>query len=317
MDDVGEERHEDAVAPGRRRPDRDERVHRRPAVPSRSPGRRVEPPPCPELDDRRRHEDDPVDVLHRDHRLGPEHRDHDHEGDTDRDDGLAEDLLGVSHPPGGVRVGGLAECPRRRRFGVRRWFERVPCRFDRGFQFRPARDFGQVADRRRFRREIHDGVGDAGRLLQETFDTVDAARAGHALDWEGDFDRGRGGRGRRCRHTPGEYSREDTIPDARRHVRHRRRRRAVGPRSPRGDLGRRRRARNPRAARGLRRPARAAASVRGRKRDRIPSWIRRSARSRSSWAEGAGRSTCRSISRIGRHGIRRSSPRSGRFRGAR
>ena len=318
VDDVGEERHEDAVAPGRRRPDGDERVHRRPAVPSRSPGRRVEPPPCPELDDRRRHEDDPVDVLHRDHRLGPEHRDHDREGDTDRDDGLAEDLLGVSRPPGGVGVGGLAECPRRRRFGVRCRLERVPRGFDRGFQLRPTRDLRQVPDRRRLRRQVHDGVRNAGRLLQEAFDAVDAARAGHALDGEGDLDRGRGGRGRRwCVILPGSITGRTLSPDAGQHVRHRRRRRAVGPRPHRGDLDRRRCPRDPRPARGLRRPARAAASVRGRQRDGIPSWIRRSARSRSSWAESAGRSTCRSISRIGRPGTRRSSPRSGRSRGAR
>ena len=212
MDDVREERHEDAVAPGRRRPDRDERVHRRPAVPSRPPGRRVEAPPAQNW---------MIVAGTRTIRLmssigttvwGQNIATMIASGDTDRDDGLAEDLLGVSRAPGGVGVGGLAERPRRRRFGVRRRLERVPRGLDRGFQLRPARDLRQVADRRRLRREVDDGVGDAGRLLQEAFDAVDAARAGHALDREGDLDRGRGGRGRRCRHTPGEYSREDTIP---------------------------------------------------------------------------------------------------------
>ena len=81
MDPVRPDRDRDAVRPGRRRPDRDERVHRGAAVPSGPPGRAVEAAAGPGLDDRRGHEDEAVDRLHRDRGLRPEHQGHDPEGD--------------------------------------------------------------------------------------------------------------------------------------------------------------------------------------------------------------------------------------------
>ncbi len=84
VDDLGKEGHEDAVQPGRARADRHERVHVGGAMTGGSPGSAVEPPARPDLDDRGRHEREPVDGLHRDAGLRHEHRDHDRDGDRDR-----------------------------------------------------------------------------------------------------------------------------------------------------------------------------------------------------------------------------------------
>ena len=69
-DDVRGEGDDDAVAPGRGRPDRHQRVHVRGTVPGRPPGRPVEPSPGPELDDRGRQDDEPIE-LDQGQRHGP------------------------------------------------------------------------------------------------------------------------------------------------------------------------------------------------------------------------------------------------------
>ena len=64
MTTSGHERHDDAVAPGRGRADHDQGVHVGRAVASGPPGRPVEPAAGPDLDDRRRDEDEPVELDH-------------------------------------------------------------------------------------------------------------------------------------------------------------------------------------------------------------------------------------------------------------
>ena len=117
VDDVGEERHEDAVQPGRARADRHERVHVGGAMPGGPPRCAVEAAPRPDLDDRGRHEREPVDGLHRDAGLRHEHRDHDREGDRDGDDRLAKQRALLARAVGVVR-GQLLEQGDRGRAGV-------------------------------------------------------------------------------------------------------------------------------------------------------------------------------------------------------
>ena len=74
----------DAVGPGSRGADRHERVHVGRPVACRPPGRAVEAAAGPELDERRRDQDQPVEGRHRDSRLRHEHHDHDPGGDRDR-----------------------------------------------------------------------------------------------------------------------------------------------------------------------------------------------------------------------------------------
>ena len=83
-DEVRPHRDHDAVGPGRRRADRHERVHVGRPVAGRPPRRAVEAAAGPELDERRRDQDEPVECRHRDRRLRHEHHDHDPGGDRDR-----------------------------------------------------------------------------------------------------------------------------------------------------------------------------------------------------------------------------------------
>jgi len=217
VDDLREQRHEDAVPPGRGRADDDERVHRQAAVAERPPGCDVEPPAGPDLDDRRRHEDEAVDGLHRDHGLGPEHQDHDPDGHGQRDDRLAQEPVRVACPLGGVGVRGFAQRARRRGLARRALgLQVVAGRGDRSDELGPPGGLGQVADRRDLGREIDRRVGHSRGLAQEPLDPVDAACAGHALDREGD--RGEG-RGSGFVHTPWEYTSRRLAPGrARRHT---------------------------------------------------------------------------------------------------
>ena len=80
FDRAGPEGDDGAVGPGRGRADRDERVHVRGAVPCRAPGRAVERATGPELDERGRDQGEPVEIAHRERRLGREHHEHDRQG---------------------------------------------------------------------------------------------------------------------------------------------------------------------------------------------------------------------------------------------
>ena len=84
MTTSGREGDDDAVAPGRGRPDRHQRVHVRGTVPGRPPGRPVEAAPGPDLDDRGREDDEPVELDQGQRDGGREHQDHDPERDRDR-----------------------------------------------------------------------------------------------------------------------------------------------------------------------------------------------------------------------------------------
>ena len=87
-DDVRGEGDDDAVAPGRGRADRHQRVHVRGPVPGRPPCRPVEPSPGPDLDDRGRQDDEPVELDQGQRQARREHQDHDPERDRDRGHGL-------------------------------------------------------------------------------------------------------------------------------------------------------------------------------------------------------------------------------------
>ena len=198
----------------------------------------------------------------------------------------------------------------------------VAGRLDRRDELRPPGGLGQVADRRDLGREVDRRVGlDAGRLAEEPLDPVDAARAGHALDREGDRGEGRGSglrsyslgvyqppsRGRPCQTA---HFRPCAIGPRRR------RRRPVGPGPPRGQRPRRRRVRVDDALRAVRGAAGAAVPV-GRVRD-PPSGPRRGRPP----ARGLPRRSPTRVRpadrprRIGRRGTRRSSGRCARCRGA-
>ena len=89
--DLRPQRHEHGVGPRRGRADGDQRVHRRAAVPPRPPRSAVEALAGPQLDERRRQQDQAVRRLHRDRALGRrEHDGHEREGRADRDRGLDE-----------------------------------------------------------------------------------------------------------------------------------------------------------------------------------------------------------------------------------
>ena len=88
FDRAGPEGDDGAVGPGRGRADRDKRVHVRGAVSCRAPGRAVERATGPELDERCRDQGEPVEIAHRDRRLGREHQEHDGHGGDDRGRGL-------------------------------------------------------------------------------------------------------------------------------------------------------------------------------------------------------------------------------------
>jgi hypothetical protein len=100
VDDLRPHRDEDRIRPGRGRADDDEGVHRRPAVPEGPPGRAIEAPAGPELDEGRRPQDELVQVGHRDRGLRPEHQDHDHDGGGDRDDRLDQHQTQVAGADG-------------------------------------------------------------------------------------------------------------------------------------------------------------------------------------------------------------------------
>ena len=85
---LGPQRHHHRIAPGGGGPDGDQRVHRHAAVAAGPPGRAVEAAARPELDQRRRPQDEPVEGLDAHRRLGHEHHEHDPDGGGDRRDGL-------------------------------------------------------------------------------------------------------------------------------------------------------------------------------------------------------------------------------------
>ena len=210
VDHLGQEGHDHAVEPGRARSDRHQRVHVGRAMPGGPPGGAIEATPRPRLDDRGRHEREPVDGLHRDAGLRHEHRDHDREGDRDGDDRLAEQRAFLACAFGIVR-GQLLEQgdwavrgvgvgpPRRDRADV------VPGSLDGSDQVGAVGDVREEADRRYLGRQVHIRCLDAFGPGQEPLDTIDARRAGHALD--GQFDLGCGGIRSVGGHTPGEYIR--------------------------------------------------------------------------------------------------------------
>ena len=81
----------------------------------------------------------------------------------------------------------------------------VAGRLDRADELRPPDLVGQVPDRRHLGGEIHHGLLDARRALQEALDPVDARGAGHALDRAGRAARSAVLRSGRL-HTPREYT---------------------------------------------------------------------------------------------------------------
>ena len=145
VDDVRNERHEDAVEPGSRGPDGDQRVHVGRAM-ARARQARGRTGARPDLDDRGRDEREPVDGLHRDLRLRDEHRDHDRERDPDRDHRLTSSARvlalgdGCRPPkPSAASVGAGA-------VAVRARSDVVPGGLD-GATSRRDRRRGQIADR--------------------------------------------------------------------------------------------------------------------------------------------------------------------------
>ena len=195
---LGDERHDDAVQPGRARPGGHEGVHVRRAMAERAPGGSVEPPAGPDLDEGGGQEDEAIDGLERHGRLRPEHRDHDPDRDADRDAGLDRQLALL---PGALRRP-RRPGPRRSaggRVGVGRGpsggrLEIVAGGLDGPDQVGPARDVGPIPDRRDLGRQVDRRVVDAGRLAQEPLDPMDARGTGHAGDRQRDLDRSIGGR---------------------------------------------------------------------------------------------------------------------------
>ena len=95
------------------------------------------------------------------------------------------------------------------RLGRRPRADVVAGRLDGADERRPIRDVGPVADRRRLGRQVDGRLLDARRLAEEALDPVDARRAGHALDRQGQL------AGRWRVHTPWEYSIGPTVRDSR------------------------------------------------------------------------------------------------------
>ena len=139
MTTSGSEGDDDAVAPGRGRPDRHQGVHVGGAVAGGPPGRPVEAAPGPDLDERGREDHEPVEIDQGQRHRRREHQDHDPERDRDRGDGLDQQRPRLACPLDVVRgqlgceraggVGLLAGRPRRgRRSRPPRWRRPAPAR---------------------------------------------------------------------------------------------------------------------------------------------------------------------------------------------
>ena len=187
VDDLREQRHEDAVGPGGAGSHGHQRVHVGRAVAGRPDCGDVEAATGPDLDDRRRQERQPVDRLHRDDGLGPEHRGHDRQGDGDGCGGADEQATLLVPSKGFVRLQldreGFV-------LGIRRDFgaDVVAGRFNRRDEL-IATDPNRVhEDGRPFRGQVHGGLEHAVRPGEESLDPAHARRAGHALDRQHDLE---------------------------------------------------------------------------------------------------------------------------------
>ncbi len=106
VDERGRQCDGHAVAPRGHRPQRHQRVHRDRAMPRLPPGVAQEHAAGPELHERGRHEQQPVELHHAQaERARPQHQRHDGHGQQHRDQGADAQLAHLSRPQVGIGVG--------------------------------------------------------------------------------------------------------------------------------------------------------------------------------------------------------------------
>src|ERR1035437_8356680 len=208
------ESREDAVAPAGARPNHHQRVHVHRSVYCHSPGSAVETTTGHELHGGRGPDEQPGHLFHRQRHARQVHDGHGDGRNGERDGGGQAQSAGFARPCGGFGVGLVDKAGARPVGGGGHLADLVTCGFDRPRQLVETGDFGHVAHRGDFRGQVYVGFSYARRLAQVALDPVHTRGAAHALYGQldlgrgrrsGGADRGDGGYGLGCLHTPREY----------------------------------------------------------------------------------------------------------------
>ncbi len=215
---TGVECDEDAVAPGCRRADDDQRVHARGEMDCGAPGGPVETTTREELDGSCRPYQKPGHLLHGQRHARQIHHGHRECGDRQRNRGDQSQPAEASIAFGGLCIRLIDQTGSRTVGRCLGLADLVTGGFDRTRQFVHPGDLRQVANSRDFGGEVDVGLGHARRLAQVPLDPVHTRGAAHAVDRQLDLggrigrhgdargDGGVGGWWHWRLHTPGEYT---------------------------------------------------------------------------------------------------------------